>query len=523
MRQKISQKKGRKHFFDLLPKKISFALVTDKHMNEEIESGFSIEFFQNNPDYLIFNNPLANPKFIRRISKNESVSVDDIYTRKLFIEIASRLKPSHLFGMEQNESVCFTIHIKDFLERIGVTHKKGYNYLIESAEMLQTTLLKWREGKLEVSTTIISQMIHDEGSGKIQLFIVRDLAQKILEVNERENFSFLKENFFRLQNSQSIKLYPFFKSWLNKGFYEIDIERFKIQFEYNTSGYLKFSNLEKRVLIPAIEEINEKTDIFITYQKRGTNLDRLRPKIVGLLFIIKLKQQPQTADNDESLKMIEFRSFVEREEPIKESAPVNENIYLYQLFKKINVVEKPEANTIEIEIDAYVEKNGRELVEDCFIALIDKKVVVRSMAYFSTKNLFEQHQGYSKQKKKKIEEKQQKLRQEAEKSNRYEELKRLVVLFKEAELNYFERRYDILSDISKHHLINEMMEAGRNSEWYFDENKQPTQIARQQMGMLFSLRDFSNPYNRLEKFQYWMHKEGKAFELSDDITQLLNY
>jgi len=52
-------------------------------------------------------------------------------------------------------------------------------------------------------------MIHDEGSGKIQLFIVRDLAQKILEVNERENFSFLKENFFRLQNSQSIKLYPF--------------------------------------------------------------------------------------------------------------------------------------------------------------------------------------------------------------------------------------------------------------------------------------------------------------------------
>lgn len=494
-------------------------------MNEEIEAGFSIEFFQNNPDYLIFNNPLANPKFIRRISKNESVSVDDIYTRKLFIEIASRLKPSHLFGMEQNESVCFTIHIKDFLERIGVTHKKGYNYLIESAEMLQTTLLKWREGKLEVSTTIISQMIHDEGSGKIQLFIVRDLAQKILEVNERENFSFLKENFFRLQNSQSIKLYPFFKSWLNKGFYEIDIERFKIQFEYNTSGYLKFSNLEKRVLIPAIEEINEKTDILITYQKKGTNLDKLRPKIVGLLFIIKLKQQAPRPEDDDSLKLIEFKSFLERQEPIeiKEEEVSNDNTYLYQLFKKINLIEKPEANTIEIEIDAYVEKNGRELVEDCFNALIDKKVAVRSMAYFSTKNIFEQHQGYSKQKKKKVEEKQQKIKQEAEKASRYEELKRLVILFKEAELNYFERRYEILNESNKQHLINEMFEAGRNSEWYFDENRQPTQIARQQMGMLFSLRDMYNPYNRLEKFQYWMNKEGKEFELTDEITQLLNY
>ncbi|MET3128856.1 hypothetical protein ABID42_003978 [Arcicella rosea] len=492
-------------------------------MKNELEPSLSIELFQNNPDYLIFNNPLANPKFIRRISKNESVSVDDIYTRKLFIEIASRLKPSHLFGMEQNESVCFTIHIKDFLERIGVTHKKGYNYLIESAEMLQTTLLKWREGKLEVSTTIISQMIHDEGSGKIQLFIVRDLAQKILEVNERENFSFLKENFFRLQNSQSIKLYPFFKSWLNKGFYEIDIERFKIQFEYNTSGYLKFSNLEKRVLIPAIEEINDKTDIFITYQKKGTNLDKLRPKITGLLFFIKLKKKASSTGDDDAFRMIEFKSFSEMTEPLKQEEQPDNNTYLYTLFKKINLVEKPEVNTIEIEIDAYVEKNGREVVEDCFNALIDKKVVVRSMAYFSTKNLFEQHQGYTKQKKKKVEEKKQKIKQEAEKANKQEEFKRLVILFKEAELNYFERRYDALNDSDKLTLINEMQEAGRNSEWYFSADKQPTQIAKQHMGMIFSLRDLYNPYNRLEKFQYWMSKEGREVEISDDMIQLLNY
>ncbi|MDR6564528.1 MULTISPECIES: replication initiation protein [unclassified Arcicella] len=492
-------------------------------MKNELDPNLNIELFQNNPDYLIFNNPLANPKFIRRISKNESVSVDDIYTRKLFIEIASRLKPSHLFGMEQNESVCFTIHIKDFLERIGVTHKKGYNYLIESAEMLQTTLLKWREGKLEVSTTIISQMIHDEGSGKIQLFIVRDLAQKILEVNERENFSFLKENFFRLQNSQSIKLYPFFKSWLNKGFYEIDIERFKIQFEYNTSGYLKFSNLEKRVLIPAIDEINDKTDIFITYQKKGTNLDKLRPKITGLLFVIKLKDKTPFSEQDEFIKQIEFKSFSEMMQPLKQEEQPDNNTRLYTLFKKVNLQEKPEVNTIEIEIDAYVDKYGRELVEDCFNALIDKKIAVRSMAYFSTRNLFEQHEGYTKQKRKKIEEKKQKVKQETERANRQEELKRLVMLFKEAELNYFERRYDVLSDEDKLSLMNEMMEAGRNSEWYFDVNAQPTQIAKQHMGMIFSLRDLYNPYNRLEKFQYWMSKEGKEMEISDEVIQLLNY
>jgi len=236
-----------------------------------------------------------------------------------------------------------------------------------------------------------------------------------------------------------------------------------------------------------------------------------------------LKDKTPFSEQDEFIKQIEFKSFSEMMEPLKQEEEPDNNTRLYTLFKKVNLQEKPEVNTIEIEIDAYVDKYGRELVEDCFNALIDKKIAVRSMAYFSTRNLFEQHEGYTKQKRKKAEEKKQKIKQEAERVNRQEELKRLVMLFKEAELNYFERRYDVLSDEDKLSLMNEMMEAGRNSEWYFDTNTQPTQIAKQHMGMIFSLRDLYNPYNRLEKFQYWMSKEGKEMEISDEIIQLLNY
>jgi len=58
--------------------------------------------------------------------------------------------------------------------------------------------------------------------------------------------------------------------------------------------------------------------------------------------------------------MIEFKSFSEMTEPLKQEEQPDNNTYLYTLFKKINLVEKPEVNTIEIEIDAYVEKMGEK-------------------------------------------------------------------------------------------------------------------------------------------------------------------
>jgi len=77
------------------------------------------------------------------------------------------------------------------------------------------------------------------------------------------------------------------------------------------------------------------------------------------LFFIKLKKKASSTDDD-AFRMIEFKSFSEMTEPLKQEEQPDNNTYLYTLFKKINLVEKPEVNTIEIEIDAYVEKMGEK-------------------------------------------------------------------------------------------------------------------------------------------------------------------
>ena len=46
-----------------------------------------IDDLQNNPDYVVLNNPLAVPKFIRKISRGKERTLSEVYTPKIFFEI----------------------------------------------------------------------------------------------------------------------------------------------------------------------------------------------------------------------------------------------------------------------------------------------------------------------------------------------------------------------------------------------------------------------------------------------------
>ena len=251
----------------------------------------AIKSMQQDENYVVLSNPLASPKFIRMIGKGKELSINDTYTPKIFIEIASKLTPEHLEGLNRSQTIKLEIKIKEFLQDIGA-NVKNYKHLIDSIEIMQSNLLRWREGDEVITTAIISKSVHNEKTGKVEIYVDSDIAKHILEVKKQSNFHFLKSNIVRLQNAQAIRLYPFFKSWENypKG-YETSLDRFKEQFGYNSKGYNKFSNRDIKELRPATEEINEKTDIIVTYETTGENLDGLRPRVTGLIFWITAKEK----------------------------------------------------------------------------------------------------------------------------------------------------------------------------------------------------------------------------------------
>ena len=245
-----------------------------------------IDDLQNNPDYVILNNLFAIPNFVGIDKKGKERN--EVYTPKIFFEIVSQLTPKHLDCVGEYVSIQFSIG--DFLESIASTHSNNdYNHVINCIKKMQKISIEFENEKVISGFSVIPQYKYEKGDKTMTLDIRKELAQAILSVKTSENFSFLKKYLFRLNNAQAIKFFPFFISWRNKGMVQMNLELFKEKFDCNTEGYKKFNNLKLRVIEPAIKEINEKTDLVISYKPLGKNLEGARQRVTGLQFFIKEK------------------------------------------------------------------------------------------------------------------------------------------------------------------------------------------------------------------------------------------
>lgn len=82
-----------------------------------------INDLQNNSDYIILNNPLAVPKFVRKLGRGKEHTLNEIYTSKIFFEIVSQLTPQHLVA-EGGDYARIFLKIGDFLEASGAKKSK---------------------------------------------------------------------------------------------------------------------------------------------------------------------------------------------------------------------------------------------------------------------------------------------------------------------------------------------------------------------------------------------------------------
>ena len=465
--------------------------------------------FQNNEDYIILNNPLASPKFIRLIGKGKEMTINDVYTPKIFYEIASRLTPEHLLDIQRNQSIVFEIQIKDFLESIGA-NKKNYKHFIESVEIMQSNLLRWKEGEEIITTAIVTKSIHNPKSGSVEMYVDSDIAKRILDIKGDGNFSFLKSNVFRLQNAQAIKLYPFFKSWVNHGQYQTDLERFKIQFGYNTTGYKYWSNLEIKVLTPAVEEINEKTDINVSYETLGNNLDGKRPKVKGVKFRINKKDDikflpvSEIEESEEAVIDKNQTNLYEEEEQVTE---------IYGMFLKVQIEQKPSELVAKSLIKNLIAEIGIQAIRDGLLGMIDSKAKPKTTAFFTAKNLLK-YPGFEKSK---VEETLKKLElqkqreQELKNQRTIEELKRL---FEEARKKFLAETFQNLEVSRKQELLKNLWESTEFKSVYFKDNniEKPNALAIKKVAELVAYP------NGIDEKKHFKHFAKKNYDINIDYN-----
>jgi hypothetical protein len=249
--------------------------------------------------------------------------------------------------------------------------------------------------------------------------------------------------------------------------------------------------------MPAVEEINERTDIRISYEPKGDNLDGKRPKVRGVAFRINKKKD---------IKILPSESPISGQPQQDTTAPTqNDKIsILHSLILKIPIQEIPTELTVKALLESMINGIGYQAIKDGLLGMIDSKAKPKSIAFFTPDNLlkypnFERAQQAQAHK---VQQEKEEKQEETKRQRTIEEIKRI---YTQERSKYLKKVYDELSEQQQQMALNELWENSTAKSVYFrNSNKQqPNTYAIENIAKKVA---FPNGYDEQEHLKQFAFK-----------------
>ena len=185
------------------------------------------------------------------------------------------------------------IHAHDYASRFDVSNSGAYKALKEAVNNLFDRQFSFKEpdkkGNLGVvRSRWVSRIKYIDDSATLEITFAPDVVPLITRL-EQHFTSYQLKQVSQLTSKYAIRLYEFLIAWREVGKVpQIEISDFRNRLGLLESEYTAMSDFKKRVLEPSIKQINEHTDITVTYEqhKKGRIIS-------GFSFKFKQKQQPK--------------------------------------------------------------------------------------------------------------------------------------------------------------------------------------------------------------------------------------
>lgn len=209
-----------------------------------------------------------------------------VQEKKLILYLISKIKPNS----KTLESISVTF--SEFCEVMEIERGGKQFELIKKAVSQLASVVFWIESdnKSYLCSWLSNENCSVDWDNKIiNLKLSNTLAPYLLDL--RENFTAYQLGFtVGFKGKYTYRLYEYLRSYMGLGHYLFPIEKFKKSI---TEGrYTKIADLERRVLNKAVQEINEFSDIIVSYQKIYKNPNK-RSKTTHLEFIIDEKTEEE--------------------------------------------------------------------------------------------------------------------------------------------------------------------------------------------------------------------------------------
>jgi plasmid replication initiation protein len=278
----------------------------------------------------------------------------------------------YVISMIEPEDACFKlykINVNQFAELAGLDSNALYNELREVALQIKSKPLVI-QGHIEpgdpnptelITSWFADVVIQANGDGYFGVSISERLKPYLLQV-KREFFKYRLAYVLHLRSGYAIRLYQWAKRWQYSGKRRITIDELRIVMgtvELTPNGKIKkkhlalYKDFKKRALLPAVTEINEKTDIFVSFVEnkiRGTKaVESLTFTLGENVHASKLDAVPIPRPPQMELELMESRDGTKSETAA----------YLRKLEQDFGL-SAPQVKTVQ----QYMEANGIDYIEE---------------------------------------------------------------------------------------------------------------------------------------------------------------
>lgn len=208
-------------------------------------------------------NELVEAHHIDPLSVNE---------QKVVLTMISMIEPA------DDDLKTYLLNVKDFAEMIGLKGESTYSEIKKISKTLVSKIIEIPIGKKDwLVATWASSVRYRSNEGAVEFSFDPKLKPYLLQLKNQFT-SYKLSNILNLKSTYSIRMYELMKKWQHLGRWKCSVDDLRgILGAKDVKSYSIYGNFKNRVLSPAIVELNEKTDVQISFNeiKKGRSVERI--------------------------------------------------------------------------------------------------------------------------------------------------------------------------------------------------------------------------------------------------------
>lgn len=238
----------------------------------------------NNTDLVVKDNSLINASYTLSVVEQRLILLAIVAARENNLNLQSKHK--------------LLVTADSYAKQFNVVRQAAYLALKEACENLFERRFSFEErnGKVkQVKSRWVSRIAYIEEHAEVEIVFADDVIPLITELEARFTQYELKQ-ISGLSSAYAIRLYELLIAWRSTGKTPIlKLDEFRNKLGVTAGEYTRADNFKRRVLDVAIAQINEHTDVTVSYEQHKQGR-----VIIGFSFTFKFKK-PTKAEKQKAL------------------------------------------------------------------------------------------------------------------------------------------------------------------------------------------------------------------------------